>query len=83
MSIDTVAAPARILVVDDDPVTRFLVIGALEQAGFCVEQAENGRQALVACERIDFDLITLDVMMPELDGFATCASGPGECRYRS
>ena len=78
MSIDTVAAPARILVVDDDPVTRFLVIGALEQAGFCVEQAENGRQALTACERIDFDLITLDVMMPELDGFATCV----ELRHR-
>ncbi|MCB1823609.1 MAG: EAL domain-containing protein [Candidatus Competibacteraceae bacterium] len=73
MSIDAVAAPAWILVVDDDLVTRFLVSEALKQAGFCVEQVENGRQALAACERIDFDLITLDVMMPELDGFATCA----------
>ncbi len=43
MSAETVSAPARILVVDDDLATRFLVSEALEQAGFCVEQAENGR----------------------------------------
>lgn len=72
MSADTVSAPARILVVDDDLATRFLVSEALEQAGFRVEQAEDGRQALAICERINLDLITLDVMMPELDGFATC-----------
>ncbi len=72
MTADTVSAPARILVVDDDLATRFLVSEALEQAGFQVEQAENGRQALEVFERVRPELITLDVMMPELDGFATC-----------
>lgn len=72
MTADTVSASARILVVDDDFATRFLVSEALEQAGFRVEQAENGRQALEVFERVHPDLITLDVMMPELDGFATC-----------
>ena len=78
MTVDPAFAPARILVVDDDLATRFLASEALEQAGFQVEQAENGRQALEAFERVRPDLITLDVMMPELDGFATC----GELRRR-
>lgn len=73
MATDTVSAPARILVVDDDVTTRFLVSETLEQAGFYIEQAENGRQALADFERLRPDLVTLDVMMPELDGFTTCA----------
>ncbi|MCP5158269.1 MAG: EAL domain-containing protein [Gammaproteobacteria bacterium] len=73
MNADTVSAPARILVVDDDLATRILVSEALEQAGFRIEQAENGRQALAICAQTGLDLVTLDVVMPELDGFATCA----------
>ncbi|MFO1372331.1 MAG: response regulator [Candidatus Competibacteraceae bacterium] len=57
---------------DDDLATCFLVSEALKQAGFRVEQAENGCQALEIFDQIRPDLITLDVMMPELDGFATC-----------
>jgi len=72
MGSDTVSAPARILVVDDDLATRILVSESLEQAGFYIEQAEDGRQALTIYERNNIDLITLDVVMPELDGFATC-----------
>ncbi|QQS55360.1 MAG: hypothetical protein IPM89_06030 [Candidatus Competibacteraceae bacterium] len=49
---------------DNDLATRFLVSEALGQAGFCVEQAEDGRQALAVCERGKFDLITLDVPQP-------------------
>lgn len=73
MTPDNVSAPAKILVVDDDLMTRLLASEALQQAGFLVEQAENGRQALEIFERIRPDLITLDVMMPEMDGFATCS----------
>ncbi|HRY16809.1 MAG TPA: EAL domain-containing protein [Candidatus Competibacteraceae bacterium] len=72
MGSDTVSAPARILVVDDDLATRILVSESLEQAGFYIEQAEDGRQALMIYERNNIDLVTLDVVMPELDGFATC-----------
>lgn len=73
MTTDTASKPpARILVVDDDFAIRFLVSETLEQAGFAVNQAENGRQALEVFEQVRPDLITLDVMMPELDGFATC-----------
>jgi DNA-binding response OmpR family regulator len=72
MTADTISASARILVVDDDFATRFLVSEVLEQAGFRVEQAENGRQALEVFERVRPNLVTLDVMMPELDGFGTC-----------
>jgi len=60
-------------VVDDDLVTLLLLRDALEGAGFHVEQAENGRQALEMFERVRPSLITLDIMMPELDGFATCS----------
>ncbi len=79
MAADIVSAPARILVVDDDVMTRFLVSETLGQAGFHIEQAENGRQALEMFESVRPDLITLDVIMPELDGFATCV----ELRRRS
>ncbi|HPF57693.1 MAG TPA: EAL domain-containing protein [Candidatus Competibacteraceae bacterium] len=57
---------------DDDLATRILVSASLEQAGFYIEQAEDGRQALMIYERNNIDLVTLDVVMPELDGFATC-----------
>ncbi|MFZ1828362.1 MAG: EAL domain-containing protein [Candidatus Competibacteraceae bacterium] len=72
MNSDTVSAPTTILVVDDDPMTCLLVSESLQQAGFRIEQAENGRQALEVFEQVHPDLVTLDVMMPELDGFATC-----------
>ncbi len=72
MTSDTFSGSTRILVVDDDPVTRLLVSETLQQAGFCVESAENGRQGLEIFEQFHPSLVTLDVMMPELNGFATC-----------
>ncbi|MCP5196796.1 MAG: diguanylate cyclase [Gammaproteobacteria bacterium] len=66
--------PAKILVVDDDDTIRFLVSLALEQAGFHVEQASDGKQALTLFEATTPDLVIMDVMMPELDGFAACAA---------
>lgn len=62
-----------VLIVDDDPVARLLAREALEQLGWSVEEAENGRLGIEAFTRQRPDLVLLDVMMPELDGFAVCA----------
>ena len=63
-----------ILVVDDGMTIRLLVREALEQAGFSVEEVEDGRQALTMFQHLSPDIVLLDVMMPELDGFQTCAA---------
>ena len=62
------------LIVDDDAVTRLLARAALEGAGWSVEEAENGRGALAAFQRLHPDAVLLDVMMPEMDGFTACAA---------
>jgi len=73
MNAEASSQPPRVLVVDDDETTRFLVSLTLEQAGFQVEQAANGRHALTVFDTTAPDLVIMDVMMPELDGFAACA----------
>ncbi len=62
-------APARVLVVDDEPSIRELVSTVLRYEGFEVSVAADGRAALGEIERFRPDLVVLDVMMPELDGF--------------
>ncbi len=62
---------AHILVVDDDEIIRIAASESLTEAGFQVTEAENGIQALQVLEDIRPDIILLDVMMPEMDGFAT------------
>ncbi len=62
-------SPARVLVVDDEPSIRELVTTVLRYEGFAVAAAENGRQALGEVESFRPDLVILDVMMPDLDGF--------------
>lgn len=64
---------AKILVVDDDPDDLKMISMILGPEGYQVVTAENGREALQKVEAEDPDLIILDVMMPELDGFAACA----------
>src|SRR5262245_10944651 len=63
-----------VLVVDDDMVLRPMMCEILRQRGFAVEEAENGTLALAAFVCIRPDIVLLDVMMPGLDGFATCAA---------
>ncbi|MEP7150636.1 MAG: ATP-binding protein [Nitrospira sp.] len=62
------------LVADDDLIIRMFAREALEQAGWIVEEADHGREAWAAFQRHTPDVVLLDVMMPEMDGFATCAA---------
>jgi DNA-binding response OmpR family regulator len=61
-----------ILVVDDDENILNLEKTILEQKGFAVTTAAGGPEALALLEKGTFDLILLDVMMPEIDGFEVC-----------
>ena len=60
---------ARLLVVDDNKVNRLLLTRSLELQGHRVATAENGRVALEMLRRESFDLLLLDMEMPEMDGF--------------
>ena len=62
----------KILIVDDEPGLRDLVRINLEHEGFGVVQAENGVLGLEAVREEHPDLVILDVMMPEMDGWETC-----------
>ncbi len=64
---------ATILVVDDDDSIRSLLQQELSDAGYLIEQATNGKEALEAVRRSKPDLIILDVMMPEMNGFDVAA----------
>ncbi len=59
----------RILVVDDDKNTRLYLQALLEDSGYTVEVAENGVHALEVMDREHVDLVLLDVMMPEMNGY--------------
>lgn len=64
----------KILVVDDDWLSRKLLSTRLEEDGYTVEMAENGRQALAMLRTQPFDVILLDLLMPEMDGFQVLQS---------
>lgn len=59
----------RILVVDDDKNTRLLLKAVLETAGYTVFSAQNGKAALEFMDHEHIDLVVLDIMMPEMDGY--------------
>ena len=62
----------RILVVDDEFRIRQIIRKYAEFEGYEVEEATDGMQAIEICRKERFDLIIMDVMMPELDGFSAC-----------
>lgn len=66
-AIDT--EQGRLLVVDDDASNRDVLERRLKRQGYAVDTAENGRQALEMLRERTFDLVLLDIMMPEMDGF--------------
>ena len=65
-------APATILVVDDSPTKRYLLVSWLTRAGFTVREAENGTEALARVGVDPVDLVVLDVRLPDLSGFEVC-----------
>src|SRR5262245_39284377 len=67
-----VTSQATILVVDDDPKHLRLVDALLQPRGYTVVTSSNGAEALEQAHRVSPDLILLDVMMPQVDGFEVC-----------
>jgi CheY-like chemotaxis protein len=81
--VDSAGAPrARILVVDDGAENRDVLRRRLERSGHVVETAEHGRRALDVLAARPFDLVLLDVMMPELDGFTVLETIKGDPALR-
>ena len=71
--MDSSAAAPRILIVDDTPANVQVVATILRDRGYQLSVATNGLQALAVAQRMRPDLILLDVLMPEMDGFEACA----------
>jgi two-component system, OmpR family, alkaline phosphatase synthesis response regulator PhoP len=66
------AMAKRVLVVDDEPNIVMSLRFLMEREGFQVEVASTGQAAVAALDREPADLVLLDIMMPELDGFEVC-----------
>ncbi len=67
-AINTVSTGASILVVDDEPAARRSLASLLRHAGYSIVEAGSGREALDTITRQRFDLVILDLKMPDLDG---------------
>jgi adenylate cyclase len=74
--------PTRVLLVEDDSVQRERMLGWLEGPQWTVREAENGREALKRIQESKPDVILLDLMMPEMDGFAVVAALQKEAGWR-
>ena len=64
----------RILVAEDNPVNQAVARRLLQKRGHIVTTVDNGREALAAVEKGTFDLILMDVQMPEMDGLEATAA---------
>ena len=62
----------HVMIVDDDPSVRFMMSSVLDSLGMSFDEAESGEQALRLLEKVQPDLLLLDVMMPGIDGFEVC-----------
>src|SRR5688572_9396626 len=71
--INIIGKASKILIVDDDDSIRSLLQQELGDAGYSIEEARNGKEALVAVRKQRPDLIILDIMMPEMNGFDVAA----------
>ncbi len=62
-----------VLIIDDDPDSRILISRMMKQENLRVSEAEGGLEGVAAFSRLHPDLVLLDAMMPDMDGFETCA----------
>lgn len=74
--------PAKILIVDDEPFNVDTLEQELDDLGYTTVSAANGRQALAQVAAEDPDLILLDIMMPEMDGFQVLSQLKAEPTWR-
>jgi len=74
MTPTPVFRPLRILIAEDNPVNQRLVQAILEHRGHTVVVTANGREVLAAWERESFDIVLMDVHMPEMNGFEAAAA---------
>ncbi|NLG34655.1 MAG: response regulator [Lentisphaerae bacterium] len=75
--------PRRILIVDDKPENLYLLRAMLEGAGYTVDAAAHGGEALEAARRNRPDLVVADVLMPVMDGFTLCRQWRKDEEFRS
>jgi signal transduction histidine kinase/CheY-like chemotaxis protein len=68
------AGPFRILLAEDNPINQKVALALLEKKGHTVRIASTGREVLELCNRESFDLILMDVQMPEMDGLQATAA---------
>ena len=80
---DSTESGLRILIVDDSATIRRSAESMLKAEGYDVVTAENGFEALSKVARHNPDLIFVDIMMPRLDGYQTCAIIKNNTQYRS
>jgi CheY-like chemotaxis protein len=72
--IDVTLPPMHILLAEDNPVNQLVASRMLEKDGHTVRTVSNGREAVATVRRESFDLILMDVQMPELNGFDATAA---------
>ena len=66
--------PCEILLAEDNPVNQKVVTMMLQRRGHEVTVVDNGKKAVESCRQETFDLVLMDIQMPEMDGFEALAS---------
>jgi len=73
----------HVLIVDDNPIQLKIIISIMEKQGLTVSVANNGQEALDMVEKSSPDIILLDIVMPDMDGFEVCYTLKKERKYRN